>query len=142
MTKPFGILAALTIAVCAIAAPSCSWFDKHVEPVAPAVVTCSGQTIPASTVSKVWNDLKTKNYADILTNVLPLLSDGWNDLTCIIDAVDTQNAALQPAGEEFKRQHAVEIRAAAARASASRPPGMGPGLAGAGRGALIAKEGR
>jgi hypothetical protein len=89
---------------------SCSWFTSHVDPVIPAVVTCSGATIPAATVRQVWNDLKAKNYGDLVTNVLPLLADGWNDLTCIIDAVDAQDPQLQEAGAEFKRQHAVEIR--------------------------------
>lgn len=103
-------LACLALLSVFMALPGCSWFEKHVEPVPPAVITCTGETIPASLVQQVWNDLKTKNYVDLATNVLPLLRDGWNDMRCIIDALETAHPELHEPATEFQRQHAVEIR--------------------------------
>ena len=51
---------------------------KH--PVIPAVVTCSGETIPLALVTQVYNDVMTDNWFDLATNVVPLLKDGYADI--------------------------------------------------------------
>ena len=47
-----------------MAAPSCAWFAKN--PVIPAVVTCSGETIPLSLVTQVYEDVMSDNWLDLV----------------------------------------------------------------------------
>jgi len=100
--KFLALLAALS------AMPSCSWFSKH--PVIPAVVTCSGETIPIALVTRTYDDAMTENWVDLAENVVPLLKDGYADLTCIWNYLGTSNPETLPHINAMKAKHAAEFK--------------------------------
>jgi hypothetical protein len=103
--KFLALLAALS------AMPSCSWFSKH--PVIPAVVTCSGETIPIALVTRTYDDAMTENWIDLAENVVPLLKDGYADLTCIWNYLGTSNPETLPHINAMKAKHAAEFKGSA-----------------------------
>ena len=86
----------------------CAWFHKH--PVIPAVVTCSGETIPIALVTRVYDDVMTENWIDLAENVVPLLKDGYADLTCIWNYLGTSNPETLPHVNAMKAKHADAFR--------------------------------
>lgn len=103
LAMPF--LLALLSAMMAV--PSCSWFQKN--PVIPAVVTCSGKTIPIALVTEVYEDVMAEDWIDLATKVVPLLSDGYADVTCILNYLATSNPETVPHIQALKAAH-VELR--------------------------------
>ena len=99
------LFAALTFTM---AAPSCSWFEKH--PVIPAVVTCSGETIPLALVTQVYNDVMSDNWFDLATNVVPLLKDGYADIECIFGYLKTSNPETVPHIQKLTAAHVDEFK--------------------------------
>jgi len=93
------------------AMPSCSWFSKH--PVIPAVVTCSGETIPIALVTQTYNDVMTENWIDLAENVVPLLKDGYADLQCVWNYLGTSNPETLPHINTMKAKHAAEFKGSA-----------------------------
>jgi hypothetical protein len=85
---------------------SCSFFDKDVKP----ALTCAGKVVPLADITRVEQDLTPPpNYVDLAELCA---TAGWDIGACIIDDVKTKKPALGAAADEFKRQHAVEIRSA------------------------------
>lgn len=92
--------------VIAMFIPACAWFNKDVKP----VVTCSGQIISAANITRAENDLMPPvNYVDLAEECVTL---GWDVGACLIDYVKTTKPETVKAADQFKRQHATEIRAA------------------------------
>jgi hypothetical protein len=96
----------------------CAWFHKH--PVIPAVVTCSGETIPIALVTRVYDDVMTENWIDLAENVVPLLKDGYADLQCVWSYLGTSNPETLPHINAMKAKHADAFKGAT---SMLRSPG-------------------
>jgi len=118
--KFLALLAALS------AMPSCSWFSKH--PVIPAVVTCSGETIPIALVTRVYDDTKAENWIDLAENVVPLLKDGYADLSCIWNYLETSNPETLPHINAMKAKHADAFKGSVStlRSPGDSTPKKGP----------------
>jgi hypothetical protein len=99
---------------------SCSWFDKHVEPVVKPIASCAGQSVSAADFQEAVNDLEQKNYSDLAEMGIRL---GWDVLACIVDNIGAQKPALKTNGDEFKAQHARQIREAQKPSVSLRSPG-------------------
>lgn len=81
----------------------------EVAPFVVPAVTCAQQNIPMADVKRAMADLLAHNWADLeaLAKV-----DGWPTVACIIGQAVNANPQLKPAASEFRRLHAVELRAA------------------------------
>jgi hypothetical protein len=124
MTK-LRCLAFLALLSVFMAVPGCA----HVQPVINAVVTCSGRTIPAALVNQVYADVMTENWADIVANVVPLLTDGYADVLCIFGYLQTSNPETVAHIEQLKTAHADAFRASTAlRSPGDSTPPTGPTL--------------
>jgi len=124
MTRIYALLI-----VAALASPGCSWFSKH--PVIPAVVTCSGETIPIALVTRVYDDTTAENWIDLAENVVPLLKDGYADLTCIWNYLGTSNPETLPHINAMKVKHADAFRGSTASLDSTKTRGVRPALPGA-----------
>src|SRR6185437_10467900 len=104
----------------------CAWFHKH--PVIPAVVTCSGETIPIALVTRVYDDVMTENWIDLAENVVPLLKDGYADLQCVWSYLGTSNPETLPHINAMKAKHADAFKGATSmlRSPGDSTPKKGP----------------
>ena len=104
----------------------CAWFHKH--PVIPAVVTCSGETIPIALVTRVYDDVMTENWIDLAENVVPLLKDGYADLQCVWSYLGTSNPETLPHVNAMKAKHADAFKGATSmlRSPGDATPKTGP----------------
>lgn len=85
---------------------SCAWFEKDVKP----ALTCAGKVVPLADITRVEQDLSPPpNYVDLAELCATV---GWDIGACIIEDAKTRKPALKAAAEDFKRQHAVELRSA------------------------------
>ena len=120
-------LAFLALLASFMAQPSCSWFQSH--PVIPAVVTCSGETIPLALVTQVYSDVMANNWLDLATNVIPLLKDGYADLECIFNYLSVSNPEAAPHIKAMKAAHVGEFRGSVSlRSPSDSTPSAGPTL--------------
>lgn len=104
---------------------SCSWFNKH--PVIPAVVTCSGETIPIALVTQTYNDIMSEDWLDLATNVVPLLKDGYADLQCIWNYLGVSNPETLPHIQSLKAKHADAFKGSVSlRSPGDSTPKQGP----------------
>ena len=107
----------------------CAWFHKH--PVIPAVVTCSGETIPIALVTRVYDDVMTENWIDLAENVVPLLKDGYADLQCVWNYLGTSNPETSPHINAMRAKHADAFRGSTASLDSTKTRGVRPALPGA-----------
>lgn len=135
MTRIYALICALAVGLA-----GCSWFTSHVEPVIKPVTTCAGHEVTADNFNRALADLESQNYADLAAEGVTI---GWDVLVCIIDSITSQKPALKANGDDFKREHSVEIRNArpvSLKDSNANPgdrlPGAGPASGSAPRASL------
>jgi hypothetical protein len=92
--------------------------------VGPIAIKCGPGlvTVVAADYAEISADLHAKpvNYSDLAVVAERI---GWATADCILGDVSAKDPTVVPAVQEFKRQHAVEFRAAGVSAcNDSRPP--------------------